>query len=72
MNRTKDGRLQADPKRFPNGIKKLADYVRRSNSLFCRGDYWGHFAYCDSIAIVELLLQYYCDSSDTIAIVLAT
>ncbi len=35
MNRTKDGRLQADPKRFPNGIKKLADYVRRSNSLFC-------------------------------------
>ncbi|KAL9986325.1 hypothetical protein ACROYT_G000462 [Oculina patagonica] len=27
MNRTKDGRLQADPKRFPNGIKKLADYV---------------------------------------------
>ena len=27
MNRTKEGRLQADPKRFPSGIKRLADYV---------------------------------------------
>ena len=27
MNRTNDGLLQADPKRFPSGIKKLADYV---------------------------------------------
>ena len=35
-----------------------------------RGDYWGHFAYCDSIAIVKLLLQYYCDGSDTIVIAL--
>ncbi len=26
--------------------------------------------YCDSIAIVEVLLQYYWDSSDTIAILL--
>lgn len=25
--RDSDGRLQADPKRFPGGIKKLADYV---------------------------------------------
>lgn len=25
--RDADDRLQADPKRFPNGIKKLADYV---------------------------------------------
>lgn len=27
-NRTEDGKLQADPKRFPRGIKALADYVR--------------------------------------------
>lgn len=26
-NRTADGKLQADEKRFPNGIKALADYV---------------------------------------------
>jgi hypothetical protein len=26
-NRTADGKLQADKKRFPNGIKALADYV---------------------------------------------
>lgn len=25
--RDKQGRLQADPKRFPSGIRKLADYV---------------------------------------------
>lgn len=25
--RDKDGRLQADPDRFPSGIKALADYV---------------------------------------------
>ena len=25
--RAADGRLQADPQRFPNGIKALADYV---------------------------------------------
>lgn len=27
--RDAEGRLQADPKRFPGGIKKLADYVSR-------------------------------------------
>ena len=26
-NRSHDGKLQADKKRFPNGIKHLADYV---------------------------------------------
>ena len=26
--RDKDGRLQPDPKRFPRGMKHLADYVR--------------------------------------------
>ena len=26
-NRTADGRLAADPDRFPGGMKKLADYV---------------------------------------------
>ena len=38
-------------------------------------DYWGDFDYCDSIAIVGstiaivvILLRYYCDSCDTIAI----
>ena len=30
--RAADGQLQADPDRFPNGIKALADYV--SSSLF--------------------------------------
>ena len=25
--RDSDGRLQADPERFPNGMKSLADYV---------------------------------------------
>ena len=33
MNRTKDGRLQADPKRFPSGIKSLADYVSQAVSF---------------------------------------
>ena len=33
MRRTKEGRLQADPKRFPSGIKRLADYV--SHHFFC-------------------------------------
>lgn len=27
QNRTADGKLQADKKRFPHGIKALADYV---------------------------------------------
>lgn len=27
-HRDKEGRLQADPIRFPSGIKALADYVR--------------------------------------------
>ena len=30
MNRTKDGQLQADPKRFPGGIRMLADYVSQT------------------------------------------
>jgi len=28
-NRTADGKLQADEKRFPHGIKALADYVSK-------------------------------------------
>ena len=28
-SRDKDGHLQADPKRFPAGMKALADYVRK-------------------------------------------
>jgi len=28
-NRTADGKLQADEKRFPHGIKALADYVNK-------------------------------------------
>lgn len=40
MNRTKDGRLQADPKRFPSGIKWLADYVHaRGLKLGIYADY---------------------------------
>jgi len=40
MSRTKDGRLQADPKRFPSGIKKLADYVHsRGLKLGIYADY---------------------------------
>jgi hypothetical protein len=30
-NRTKDGKLQPDPDRFPSGIPALADYVNISN-----------------------------------------
>ncbi|XP_069130858.1 alpha-N-acetylgalactosaminidase-like isoform X1 [Argopecten irradians] len=29
MKRDENGRLQADPKRFPNGIKALADYIHK-------------------------------------------
>lgn len=32
-NRTADGRLQADEKRFPRGIKALADYVSLLNFI---------------------------------------
>lgn len=31
MERGSDGRLVADPKRFPRGIKFLADYVSKIN-----------------------------------------
>ena len=41
--------------------------------VLCICDYRGDFDYCDSIAIVgstvAILLRYYCDSCDTIAIV---
>ncbi|KAK7906918.1 hypothetical protein WMY93_015530 [Mugilogobius chulae] len=38
-DRDKDGRLQADPKRFPSGIKKLADYMHvRGLKLGIYGD----------------------------------
>lgn len=30
-DRDENGRLQPDPTRFPNGIKGLADYVRKYN-----------------------------------------
>lgn len=30
-NRTTDGKLQADKKRFPNGMKHLSDYVSIAN-----------------------------------------
>ncbi|XP_025407951.1 alpha-N-acetylgalactosaminidase-like [Sipha flava] len=33
-NRTADGKLQADKKRFPNGIKALADYVHSKGLKF--------------------------------------
>ncbi|XP_025205881.1 alpha-N-acetylgalactosaminidase-like [Melanaphis sacchari] len=33
-NRTTDGKLQADPKRFPRGIKALADYVHSKGLKF--------------------------------------
>ncbi|KAJ7384573.1 hypothetical protein OS493_021204 [Desmophyllum pertusum] len=40
MNRTKDGHLQADPKRFPSGIKRLADYMHaRGLKLGIYADY---------------------------------
>lgn len=32
-NRTADGKLQADEKRFPSGIKALADYVSILNII---------------------------------------
>lgn len=38
--RDKDGKLQADPQRFPNGIKSLADYVHKKGlKLGIYGDY---------------------------------
>lgn len=33
--RDKQGRLQADPKRFPGGIRKLADYVSATMARWC-------------------------------------
>ena len=38
--RDSQGKLQPDPKRFPSGIKSLADYV--SSLIFCKytGDYF--------------------------------
>lgn len=33
-NRTDDGKLQADVKRFPRGIKALADYVSLISIIF--------------------------------------
>ena len=45
MNRTKEGRLQADPKRFPSGIKRLADYVSHPIFVF-RSLYRRNFVPC--------------------------
>lgn len=43
MDRDKDGRLQADPKRFPGGIKKLAQYMHdRGLKLGIYGDMGTH------------------------------
>lgn len=43
MERDKDGRLQADPKRFPGGIKKLAQYMHdRGLKLGIYGDMGTH------------------------------
>uniref|UniRef100_A0A8C6WQL1 Alpha-galactosidase n=1 Tax=Neogobius melanostomus TaxID=47308 RepID=A0A8C6WQL1_9GOBI len=43
MDRDKDGRLQADPKRFPSGIKKLAQYMHdRGLKLGIYGDMGTH------------------------------
>lgn len=36
--RDSKGRLQADPKRFPSGIRGLADYVSLQIMLFHSGD----------------------------------
>lgn len=37
-NRTADGKLQADKKRFPSGMKKLAEYVRRAENFLIKYD----------------------------------
>lgn len=45
--RDADGRLQADPDRFPNGIKRLADYVRSKyfiNSLLTTMNSFHHIS----------------------------
>ena len=44
-DRAADGQLQADPKRFPGGIKPLADYVSVSVLRTCHpGSYcWGYY-----------------------------
>lgn len=37
-NRSADGKLVADPRRFPNGLRALSDYV--SCIAFSRGTSW--------------------------------
>ncbi|VVC36751.1 Aldolase-type TIM barrel,Glycoside hydrolase superfamily,Glycoside hydrolase, family 27 [Cinara cedri] len=41
VNRTADGKLQADRDRFPNGIKALADYVHSKGLKFGLYQDWG-------------------------------
>lgn len=38
-NRSHDGKLVADKKRFPSGIKALSDYVSRIISILLKIDY---------------------------------
>ena len=40
-DRAADGQLQADPKRFPGGIKPLADYVSVSAVFTLLYNQWG-------------------------------
>lgn len=53
MNRTKDGRLQADPERFPSGIKRLADYVSFRSFLFYKFIFT-HFSW-NKVEVVDLI-----------------
>ena len=43
--RNEDGELYADPKRFPNGIKGLADYVHSKVNIIPKTELWKAFVY---------------------------
>jgi len=51
-NRTADGKLQADEKRFPHGIKALADYVSALNFTST------HMVYTNIIIIIIIIIQH--------------
>jgi len=48
------GRLQADPTRFPGGVKRLADYVRLPDDLFIICHYPSSINHvCQQVALVK-------------------
>jgi len=63
-NRTLEGDLQPDPKRFPSGIKKLADYIHSKGLKFgLYADYGSHTCerYPGSIDYIQQDMQRFAD-----------